>query len=118
MGAPGSIPVDGLCVRIGAMRCHSQALTIKLNKDVPLDEVNSMPQLRRNDWVKRGAERTRSVDARSVAGSGDGHADGAGRPRSASWPWAANICRHLLSAISCCGARPSRCAACFIVLDK
>ena len=36
------IPIDGLCVRIGAMRCHSQALTIKLTKDVPLDEINDM----------------------------------------------------------------------------
>jgi len=34
-----AIPIDGLCVRIGAMRCHSQALTIKLTKDVPLDEI-------------------------------------------------------------------------------
>jgi aspartate-semialdehyde dehydrogenase len=33
------IPIDGLCVRIGAMRCHSQALTIKLKRDVPLDEL-------------------------------------------------------------------------------
>src|SRR5690606_31561863 len=32
-------PIDGLCVRIGAMRCHSQALTIKLKRDVPVDEV-------------------------------------------------------------------------------
>jgi len=37
-----AIPIDGLCVRIGAMRCHSQALTIKLTKDVPLDEITSM----------------------------------------------------------------------------
>jgi aspartate-semialdehyde dehydrogenase len=36
------IVVDGLCVRIGAMRCHSQALTLKLKRDVPLDEVNDM----------------------------------------------------------------------------
>ena len=36
------IPVDGLCVRIGAMRCHSQALTIKLKRDVPLDEITDM----------------------------------------------------------------------------
>lgn len=34
------VPIDGLCVRIGAMRCHSQALTIKLKKDVPLEEIN------------------------------------------------------------------------------
>jgi aspartate-semialdehyde dehydrogenase len=38
----GSIPIDGLCVRIGAMRCHSQGLTIKLKKDVPLDEIEDM----------------------------------------------------------------------------
>lgn len=36
------VPIDGLCVRIGAMRSHSQALTIKLKKDVPLDEVEAM----------------------------------------------------------------------------
>ncbi|WP_019939410.1 aspartate-semialdehyde dehydrogenase [Bordetella sp. FB-8] len=35
-------PIDGLCVRIGAMRCHSQALTIKLKRDVPLDEVEGL----------------------------------------------------------------------------
>jgi len=51
MGEPGSIPVDGLCVRIGAMRCHSQALTIKLKKDVPLDEINGI-LASANDWVK------------------------------------------------------------------
>jgi aspartate-semialdehyde dehydrogenase len=34
-----AIPVDGICVRVGAMRCHSQALTIKLSRDVPLDEI-------------------------------------------------------------------------------
>jgi aspartate-semialdehyde dehydrogenase len=38
----GAIPIDGLCVRIGAMRCHSQALTIKLKRDVPLDEISDM----------------------------------------------------------------------------
>ena len=36
------IPIDGLCVRVGAMRCHSQALTIKLTRDVPLDEVSDI----------------------------------------------------------------------------
>lgn len=51
MGQPESIPVDGLCVRIGAMRCHSQALTIKLKKDVPLDEINGILAAA-NDWVK------------------------------------------------------------------
>ncbi|RQH05655.1 aspartate-semialdehyde dehydrogenase [Paraburkholderia dinghuensis] len=51
MGQAGSIPVDGLCVRIGAMRCHSQALTIKLKKDVPLDEIDGI-LASANDWVK------------------------------------------------------------------
>jgi aspartate-semialdehyde dehydrogenase len=40
-GTP-AVPIDGLCVRIGAMRCHSQALTIKLKRDVPLDEIADM----------------------------------------------------------------------------
>jgi aspartate-semialdehyde dehydrogenase len=44
-------PVDGLCVRVGAMRCHSQALTIKLKKDVPLDEINDIIAAN-NEWVK------------------------------------------------------------------
>ena len=51
MGEPGSVPVDGLCVRIGAMRCHSQAMTIKLTKNVPLDEIESIVASG-NDWVK------------------------------------------------------------------
>ncbi|NLY58712.1 MAG: aspartate-semialdehyde dehydrogenase [Gammaproteobacteria bacterium] len=45
------IPVDGICVRIGAMRCHSQALTIKLNKDVPLADIEAMLDAH-NPWVK------------------------------------------------------------------
>lgn len=45
------IPVDGLCVRIGAMRCHSQALTIKLKKDVPLNQIEGMIA-ENNQWVK------------------------------------------------------------------
>ncbi len=48
---PGSVPIDGLCVRVGAMRCHSQALTVKLKKDVPLSEVESLIQ-GANDWVR------------------------------------------------------------------
>jgi aspartate-semialdehyde dehydrogenase len=45
------VPIDGTCVRIGAMRCHSQALTIKLRKDVPIDGIESMLSTA-NDWVK------------------------------------------------------------------
>lgn len=44
------IPVDGICVRVGAMRCHSQALTIKLKQDIPLDEVEDIIA-GANDWV-------------------------------------------------------------------
>ncbi|MHB1330989.1 MAG: aspartate-semialdehyde dehydrogenase [Sulfuriferula sp.] len=46
-----AIAIDGLCVRIGAMRCHSQALTIKLKKDVPMDEIEAIVASH-NDWVK------------------------------------------------------------------
>jgi aspartate-semialdehyde dehydrogenase len=45
------IPIDGVCVRIGAMRCHSQALTIKLTRDVPLDEIAGMLAAA-NPWVR------------------------------------------------------------------
>jgi len=45
------IPVDGICVRVGAMRCHSQALTIKLKKNVPLDEVEGIVA-EGNEWVR------------------------------------------------------------------
>jgi len=45
------IHIDGLCVRIGAMRCHSQALTIKLKKDVPLADINAMLS-EANQWAK------------------------------------------------------------------
>ena len=46
-----AVPVDGFCVRIGAMRCHSQALTFKLRKDVPLADIEAMIAAD-NDWVK------------------------------------------------------------------
>ncbi len=46
-----AVPVDGFCVRIGAMRCHSQALTFKLKKDVPLAEIEAMIAAD-NEWVK------------------------------------------------------------------
>ena len=49
-GTPAT-PVDGFCVRIGAMRCHSQALTFKLKKDVPLADLEAM-MAADNEWVK------------------------------------------------------------------
>lgn len=52
LGTTGNpTPIDGICVRIGAMRCHSQAMTIKMNKDVPLDEIDGI-LAEANDWVK------------------------------------------------------------------
>jgi aspartate-semialdehyde dehydrogenase len=49
-GTP-AVPVDGFCVRVGAMRCHSQALTFKLKKDVPVADIEAMIAAD-NDWVK------------------------------------------------------------------
>src|SRR5918999_1705991 len=46
-----AIPMDGVCVRVGAMRCHSQALTIKLRRPLPIDEVEGM-LADAHDWVK------------------------------------------------------------------
>jgi aspartate-semialdehyde dehydrogenase len=51
LGATRPIPVDGICVRVGAMRCHSQALTIKLTKDLPLAEIEALIA-NDNQWVK------------------------------------------------------------------
>ncbi|MCC5845861.1 MAG: aspartate-semialdehyde dehydrogenase [Verrucomicrobia bacterium] len=51
LGTATPIPVDGQCVRVGAMRCHSQALTVKLTRDVPLAEVEALIA-GANDWVK------------------------------------------------------------------
>ena len=51
LGNDKPIPVDGLCVRIGAMRCHSLALTLKLKRDLPLAEIESIIKSG-NDWVK------------------------------------------------------------------
>jgi aspartate-semialdehyde dehydrogenase len=49
--AANPIPIDGICVRIGAMRCHSQALTIKLTRDAPLDEIAGMLAAA-NPWAR------------------------------------------------------------------
>ena len=51
MFGTAATPVDGFCVRIGAMRCHSQALTFKLKKDVPLADLEAM-MAADNAWVK------------------------------------------------------------------
>ena len=51
LGRPNDIAVDSLCVRVGAMRCHSQAFTIKLDRDIPLDEIEQKIA-GANEWVR------------------------------------------------------------------
>lgn len=51
LGTTNPIPVDGLCVRIGALRCHSQGLTIKLTRDIPLNEIEKIVASG-NEWVR------------------------------------------------------------------
>ena len=51
LGTSQIIPVDGLCVRVGALRCHSQSFTIKLKKDISVAEVEKLLAAH-NDWVK------------------------------------------------------------------
>lgn len=51
LGNTSAVPMDGICVRIGAMRCHSQALTIKLTQDLPLAEIEQIIA-GANQWVK------------------------------------------------------------------
>jgi len=51
LGTSQPIAVDGICVRVGSMRCHAQGFTVKLTRDVPLDEINALIA-GANDWVK------------------------------------------------------------------
>ena len=103
-----AIPVDGICVRVGAMRCHSQALTIKLRRPLPLDEIEGMladaPRLGEGGAEPAGGDRwPSSRRPRSPASC---------RSRSAgcaSCPWARTTWRRLRSATSCSGGPPSRC---------
>jgi aspartate-semialdehyde dehydrogenase len=51
MGLKPAVPVDGICVRVGTMRCHSQGLCVKLTKDVPLAEIEAL-LAGGNQWVR------------------------------------------------------------------
>ncbi|HEX4986863.1 MAG TPA: aspartate-semialdehyde dehydrogenase [Burkholderiales bacterium] len=66
------IPIDGVCVRVGAMRCHSQALTIKLSRDVPMADVEAL-LAGANQWVKvvpnRREDSIRELTPASVTGT-------------------------------------------------
>jgi aspartate-semialdehyde dehydrogenase len=70
--AKDPIPVDGFCIRVGAMRCHSQALTIKLRRDVPLAEIESM-LASAHEWVRvvpnRKEETLRELTPAAVTGT-------------------------------------------------
>ncbi|WP_313075470.1 aspartate-semialdehyde dehydrogenase [Melaminivora sp.] len=81
LGTESTIPVDGLCVRIGAMRCHSLALTLKLKKDLPLAKIESLIQ-GGNPWVKFVAnERALTVKELTPASITGGLQVGVGRVR-------------------------------------
>ena len=64
LGTKRPIPIDGLCVRVGALRCHSQALTIKLTKDVPLPEIEAAIRAS-NPWA-RVVENTKEATVREL----------------------------------------------------
>ena len=72
LGTTTPIPVDGICVRVGAMRCHSQAITIKLNKDLPIAEIENLIA-NDNKWVKlvpnTKADSLRDLTPAAVSGS-------------------------------------------------
>ncbi|QWV96680.1 aspartate-semialdehyde dehydrogenase [Geomonas nitrogeniifigens] len=72
LGAVNPIPVDGICVRVGAMRCHSQAITMKLTKDIPIGEIEDMIR-NDNQWVKfipnNKAESLAGLTPAAVSGS-------------------------------------------------
>jgi aspartate-semialdehyde dehydrogenase len=64
LGTKKPIPIDGLCVRVGALRCHSQALTVKLTKDVPLDEIEAA--IRESNAWARVVENTKEATVREL----------------------------------------------------
>ncbi|MCF6265063.1 MAG: aspartate-semialdehyde dehydrogenase [Desulfuromusa sp.] len=72
LGNQTPIPIDGICVRIGSMRCHSQALTIKLNKDLPIEEIESLIS-NSNQWVQlvpnKKAETLEQLTPAAVSGT-------------------------------------------------
>jgi hypothetical protein len=106
-------PIDGLCVRVGAMRCHSQALTIKLRRDVPLADVEAMIAAD-NEWVKVVPNTREATRARphALRRSPARCRVPVGRA-AASWRMGPAYLRRLHHRRpAAAGARPSRCAAC------
>lgn len=104
------IPVDGICVRVGAMRCHSQALTIKLNKDVPLTDIEGLIS-QHNPWVKL-VPNHREVSVRELTPAAVTGTLSVPVGRLRKLNMGSQYLAPSPSATSCCGALPSRCGAC------
>ena len=102
------IPVDSICVRIGAMRCHSQALTIKLRRDVPLAEIEVDARRRQRVGARDSQHREESVAA-AHAGGRHRIAGGPDRPAAQARDGQATTSARSRWATSCSGAQPSRC---------
>ncbi len=115
------VPVEGICVRVSAMRCHSQALTIKLKQDLPLAEIEKLVA-GGNSWVRVVPnEREASIRELSPAAVSGGMT-GAHRPPAQAGHGRGNIYPPLRWATSCCGARRNRCAelcdSCFRMCEQ
>ena len=106
LGRSEAIPVDGICVRVGAMRCHSQALTIKLKRDLPLAEIEA--DRGANEWVKVARTSVKRLCPSSPRRRHRNAHVPVGRLRKL--PMGGEYLARSPSATSCCGARPSRCA--------
>ena len=104
--------VDGFCVRVGAMRCHSQALTFKLKKDMPVADIQAMIA-EDNEWVKVVPNTRRATIIKgphaceAVTGTMQIPVGGA----SASWPWDRNTSAFTVGDQLLWGAAEP-CAAC------
>ena len=103
-------PVDSICVRIGAMRCHSQALTIKLKRDRAAGRDRAASWRRPTTGCGVVPNTRDESIATAHAGRGHRRTRSSGRPLAQAQRWAANTSAPSRWATSCCGAQRSRCA--------
>ena len=108
------VPIDGLCVRIGAMRCHSQAMTIKLREDISVEKIEEI-LASHNEWVKviPNERDITSTDLTPVKVTGTLSIP-VGRIRKLLWDL--NILAHSQWAISFYGVQQSHFVVCFALL--
>ena len=106
-----AIPIDSTCVRVGAMRCHSQSLTIKLRRDVPLDEIEDIVA-QSTAWTRLVPNTREASVVGADAGGRHRHDDDPGRSPAQAGDRVRPTSARSRSATSCCGARPSRCGEC------